>query len=110
MAIMTSTKRYTAIPVPTLVIFAIPHLQENWINKSTDPAVREAARAYFTAVDALTERQAKAFEGGVPTARVVRLQGAHYIFLSNERDVISEIAAFLASLKPRAPPSLRPPG
>jgi pimeloyl-ACP methyl ester carboxylesterase len=110
MAIMTSTKRYTAIPVPTLVIFAIPHLQENWINKSTDPAVREAARAYFTAVDALTERQAKAFEGGVPTARVVRLQGAHYIFLSNERDVISEIAAFLASLRPRAPRSLRPPG
>jgi pimeloyl-ACP methyl ester carboxylesterase len=99
MAIMTSTKKYTGIPVPALVIFAIPHVQENWINKSTDPAVREAARAYFTTLDVLTEKQAKAFEGGVPTARVIRVRGAHYIFLSNEPDVLREIRAFLTGLK-----------
>jgi non-heme chloroperoxidase len=96
MAIMTSGQRYAVIPVPALVIFAIPHLQESWIGKSPDPAVRQASRAYLTAVDAATERQAKAFEGGVPTARVVRLPGAHYIFLSNERDVLREMSAFLA--------------
>jgi len=99
MTIMTGMKRYTDIPVPALVIFAIPHVQENWINKSTDPAVREAARAYFTTLDALTERQAKAFESGVPTARVIRLRGAHYIFLSNEPDVLREMRAFLTGLK-----------
>lgn len=98
-AILTGAKRYTAIPEPTLVIFAIPHLPDNWMNKSADPAVRAAARAYFSAIDALTERQVKAFEGGVPTARVVRLPGAHYIFLSNERDVIREMSAFLARLR-----------
>ncbi len=100
MAIMTGAKRYTAIPTPTLVLFAIPHLPETWMNTSADPAVRDAAGAYFTAVDALTERQAKAFQDGSPAARVVRLQGAHYIFLSNERDVVREVGAFLASLKP----------
>ena len=100
MEILTSAKRYTAIPVPALVIFAIPHLQEAWIDKSSDPAVREAARAYYRAVDGLTERQAKALEAGVPTAHVVRLKGAHHIFLSNEKDVLREMRDFLSRLDP----------
>jgi pimeloyl-ACP methyl ester carboxylesterase len=98
MAIMMGTKRYTDIPVPALVIFAIPNVQENWINNSTDPAVREAAKAYYTKIDTLKDKQAKAFEGGVPTARVIRLRGAHHIFLSNEPDVLREMRAFLAGL------------
>ena len=97
--IMMGMKRYTDIPVPALVIFAIPHVQENWINKSTVSAVRKVARAYFTTIDALTEKQAKAFEAGVRTARVIRLRGAHYIFLSNEPDVLREMRAFLTGLK-----------
>ena len=99
MTIMMGVKRYTDIPVPALAIFAIPHVQEAWMSKSTDPAVREAAKAYFTAIDALAEKQAKAFEDGVPTARVIRLRGMHYIYLSNEPDVLREICTFLASLK-----------
>jgi pimeloyl-ACP methyl ester carboxylesterase len=99
MTLMTGGKKYPGIPVPALAIFAIPHIQENWITESTDPAVREEARAYFTAIDALTEKQAKAFEDGVPTARVIRLRGAHYIFVSNEPDVLRELRAFLTGLK-----------
>jgi non-heme chloroperoxidase len=98
MAIMMGTKRYTDIPVPALVIFAIPSVPENWINNSTDPAVREAAKAYYTKIDTLKEKQAKSFEGGVPTARVIRLRGTHFIFLSNEPDVLREMRAFLAGL------------
>ena len=45
MPIMTSGPRYAAIPVPALVIFAIPHLPERWIDESQDPAVRPAAQA-----------------------------------------------------------------
>ena len=97
--IMMGVKRYTDIPVPVLAIFAIPHVQETWISKSPDPAVHEAAKAYFTTIDALAEKQAKAFEDGVPTARVVRLRGMHYIYLSNEPDVLREIRTFLAGLK-----------
>jgi pimeloyl-ACP methyl ester carboxylesterase len=98
MTIMMGTKRYTDIPVPALVIFAIPNVQENWIKNSTDPAVREAAKAYYTKIDTLKDKQAKAFEGGVPTARVIRLRGAHHIFLSNEPDVLREMRVFLAGL------------
>jgi len=99
MAIMTSTNRFTRIPVPVLAIFASPHIPENWIARSTNPAVREAGGAYYTAINASTERQARALEAGVPTARVVRLTGAHHIFLSNESDTLRELRAFLVSSK-----------
>ena len=64
---------------------------------SRDPAVRAAGRSYFVAIDALADGQARTFARGVPAARVVRLRGAHHVFLSNERDVIHELRAFLAS-------------
>jgi pimeloyl-ACP methyl ester carboxylesterase len=99
MKIMTSTKRYAAIPLPALVIFAIPQVPDNWIGSSPDPAAREAGRTYFATINDLKEKQAQAFAGGVPTARVIRLRGAHYIFLSNEADVLREMRVFLAGLR-----------
>jgi non-heme chloroperoxidase len=99
MTIMTSTKKYAKIPMPALVIFAIPHVQETWMIKSTDPAVRNAANVYFARLDVLAEKQAKAFDDGVPSARVIRLRGMHYVFLSNESDVLREMRAFLGDLK-----------
>jgi len=96
--ILTGNRQYSDIPVPALVVFAIPHVPENWTSKITDRKVREAAQAYFKTVDALTEKQAKALEAGVPTARVIRLRGAHYLFLSDEPGVLREMRAFLARL------------
>jgi non-heme chloroperoxidase len=96
-AILTSDKTYTRIPVPALVIFALPHVPERWMN--TDPTTREAARTYYSGIDAATERQAKALEEGVPTARVVRVRGGHHIFLSNESETLREMRTFLARLK-----------
>ena len=65
-----------------------------------DPALREAAKARSAEEVVLVERQAKAFESGVPSARVVRLPGAHhYVFLSNEADVLREMRAFVAGLR-----------
>jgi pimeloyl-ACP methyl ester carboxylesterase len=93
-------KKYADIPVPALVIFAIPHAQAKWVNDSTDPKVREAAKAYSAAELVLTTRQAKVFEDGVPTAHVVRLRGAdHYVYLSNEADVLREMKSFLSTLR-----------
>ncbi len=98
--VMAGMKKFTDIPVPALVIFGIPHGQGNWVDNSTDPKVCEAAKAYSAALTALTERQAKAFENAVPTARVVRLRGAHhYVFLSNEADVLREMRPFLSGLR-----------
>jgi pimeloyl-ACP methyl ester carboxylesterase len=93
-------KKYADIPVPTLAIFAIPHAIPKWADESPDPKVREAAQAFSAAVDSLTIRQAKAFEDGVPTAHVVRLSNVdHYIYLSNEADVLREINSFLSTLQ-----------
>ena len=98
--ILEGRKKYANIPVPALVIFGIPHSLGKWVDDSTDPKVREAAKAYSAALTALTESQAKALENGVPTARVVRLRGAHhYIYLSNEADVLAEMRSFLSGLR-----------
>lgn len=56
------------------------------------PKVREAGKAFSAVLLALTTRQAKALEDGVPTAHVVRLRNAdHYVYLSNEADVLREM-------------------
>ena len=47
----------------------------------------------------LAEKQAKAFQDGVPGARVIRLRSTHYIFISNESDVLREMCAFMGGLK-----------
>jgi non-heme chloroperoxidase len=99
MPMMTSTKKYAKIPVPALVIFAIPHVQETWMIKSTDPAIRNAANAYFARLDVIAEKQAKAVEDNVPSAHVIRIRGMHYIFLSNESEVLREMRTFLDGLK-----------
>lgn len=99
MTILTNTKKYAKISVPALAIFAIPHVPETWMSESTDPGVRKAAEAYFTKVDLLAEKQAKAFADGVPGAHVIRQRGTHYIFVSNESDVLREMRAFMGGLK-----------
>ena len=82
-AILEGQQKYTNIRVPALAIFATPGQNQKL------PAWRlKRARA-----------QAKAFEKGVPSARVVRLPGAkHFVFRSNEADVLREMRAFLAGL------------
>jgi non-heme chloroperoxidase len=99
MPLMTGPEKYTAIPVPALVIFANPHSQGIWVDENTDPSVRTAARAYSTALEALVERQENSVTDGVPNAHVITLPGAnHYVFLSNESQVLKDIHAFIADL------------
>jgi pimeloyl-ACP methyl ester carboxylesterase len=46
-----------------------------------------------------SEAQVEAFESGIPQARVIRLPHAsHYVFVSNEADVLREVNAFLDQL------------
>ena len=97
--ILGGKNRYDRIPVPVLAIFALPHIPERWIRESSDPTVQKASRTYFATIDALTEKQVKAVEAGVPTARVVRVPGSHYVFISNAPDVRREMRTFIESLK-----------
>ena len=97
--IMTSSKKYANVPVPVLAIFAIPNVPETWMTKSADPAIQNVVDTYFAKLNLVKEKQAKALEDGVPGARVIRVRGMHYIFVSNESDVLREMRSFLSNLK-----------
>lgn len=93
-AIFAGQRKFTAIPMPVLAIFAVPHdLQSAFPGDA-------AARARAEAWDAVaTEAQAQAFETGVPSARVVRIAHAsHMIHQSHEEEVLREIRGFIATL------------
>jgi pimeloyl-ACP methyl ester carboxylesterase len=100
MPLMTGAEKYTAIPVPALVIFANPHTQGAWVDNNTNPSVQAAAKAYSNALAALTGKQEKAVKDGLPTARVITVPNAHhYVYLSNEAEVLREMGSFLADLR-----------
>jgi len=92
--VLAGEEKYTEIPVPILAIYAIPH------NLGSMPGVDAAKLAAFEALDEITTgTQAKAFEDGVPTARVVRLKHAsHAVYVSNEADVLRDMNLFLTRL------------
>jgi pimeloyl-ACP methyl ester carboxylesterase len=97
LAINPGGQRYTTIPIPILAVFACPH------NFDFDRALSENPnlKAELVTNDAvITSRQANAFAVGLPSAHVVRLADAdHYVFRSNEADVIREMNAFLSNLR-----------
>jgi non-heme chloroperoxidase len=95
-AIMAGMQKYTSVPVPILAIFAVPH--DLGPLGGSDAAAKAASEARDLAS---TGAQAKAFETGLPSAHVIRLAHAnHYVFLSNEADVLREMNAFIGGLPP----------
>jgi hypothetical protein len=78
-AVLDGQREYTRIDVPVLAIFNVPH----------SPAFRRTM-----------EDQAKAFESQVPVVQIVRIANAdHYIFRSNEAEVVQDINVFVKSLQ-----------
>ena len=93
-AITQGEQKYTQIRSPTLAFFAVPHHYSGLENE--DPTAVAALKARDLAD---STAQAKAFEEGVPNARVVRFPNAdHYLFRSNELDVEHEMLTFLKTL------------
>lgn len=97
-AISAGSQRFREIRVPTLTIFASPHGLGPWTNDYPDH--RSAFDAFARFDEAMTDRQATAFERGVAGARVIRLANAsHYLFIAQEADVLREVLVFLVSLR-----------
>ncbi|HEY1975790.1 MAG TPA: alpha/beta hydrolase [Candidatus Baltobacteraceae bacterium] len=83
---------------PILAIFALPH--DLSILSGADPKKRAAAAAAF---DADTAAQVSYFKHALPAARVIILPHAnHFVFLSNEADVLRAVNAFIGGL-PNSP-------
>jgi non-heme chloroperoxidase len=95
-AIKDGEDRYTDITCPILAIFAQPVL----IAPKPDADAKVQAQAARDAGNLeRLEAQEKAFEALGPNSHVVRISGAnHYIFRSNEADVLREINTFLSTL------------
>jgi non-heme chloroperoxidase len=93
-AILAGLQKHTEIKAPVLAIFAGP--QEVGPFAHNDPALEK-----FNAYDAdRVKRVSEGFQKGVPSARVVVLPHAnHFMFLSNEADVLREMRTFLGGLK-----------
>jgi pimeloyl-ACP methyl ester carboxylesterase len=92
-AMLAGQQKYTSIRAPALAIYALPRQRPPAV--AANPMLRTAADA----LDSTTALQATAFEQGVPSARVVRLPSAsHYLYMSNEADVLRAIRAFAGSL------------
>lgn len=92
-AVVHGVEAQTGSKCPVLAIFAVPH---NFAQISD-----EAERTRQIELDkANVGGQADAFQKGNPQAHVVRIANAdHFVFKSNEADVLREIDAFIASLK-----------
>jgi non-heme chloroperoxidase len=95
-AILSGGEQFSHVSAPVLAIFAVPHASR------PRPGVDSAALAREVASDSVTTtQQVNAFAAAMPSARVVRLPHAdHFVFLSNEADVLREMNAFLAAVSP----------
>lgn len=97
-AIFNGQHKYTEIKAPCLAIFAVPHDPNSNAILPTDPAHHAAAVA---ADLERTTNLSNAFAAGVPSAQVVRLPNAdHYVFNSNEAEVLRAMNDFLDKLPP----------
>jgi pimeloyl-ACP methyl ester carboxylesterase len=93
-AIMEGRERFTTIHAPALVIFADG---DNPVS-GDDPQSR-AQGVRQALMKRNKELQVGALERQVPSAHVVRIPHAiHYIFRSNEADVLREVNTFIATL------------
>jgi non-heme chloroperoxidase len=95
-AINMGAKEYSKIPVPALMIYACPQNFDFDPTLKNDPKLKAALIADN---QFYCSRQANAFATSVPTARITRIPNAeHYVFRSNEEQVIREMNAFLSTL------------
>lgn len=93
---MRGSQRYTDIRAAVLAIYAFEPVSGA---EGSPPRVAVEAR------NQVKRDQSVAFQGGVPSARVVRLENAgHDVFQSNESEVLREMNDFIKGLpKPGNP-------
>lgn len=83
--------------VPALGIHAV--INDPGSANMDNPEARASAEAYAWFQSERAARQIALFQRDLPQARLVRIERAdHYVFLSNENEVLKELNAFIANL------------
>jgi non-heme chloroperoxidase len=93
-AILKGFEIFGGVHCPALAIFADPHSPPPDLAK--DPA---KAQQWIAEDKSRGSEQADAFQAGNPSATVIRIPNAsHFVFRSNEAEVLRDINAFTATL------------
>jgi pimeloyl-ACP methyl ester carboxylesterase len=102
------------IRVPALAIYACPKSADDLMRRgssdrspfpelvamtATDPALRERVEQLYLVTRARVQKHIKWFEAFAERGRVVELSGNHDLIVSNPREVLQEIEAFVSSLQ-----------
>ena len=94
-SLFAGEQKFTAIRGPVLAIFAAPREPSAALLKDS-VALAKSDSTYLAAV----MPQITAFERGTPGARVIRIPHSnHYVFRSNEAEVLREVFAFIDGLR-----------
>jgi non-heme chloroperoxidase len=97
----TKKRDYSSIRVPVLSLFAVFRPPDDPLRQDMpqDPEERAIVEAFEAATMVYIKRYERSLLTAVPGARMVELPGAnHYVFLSNEAEVVREITLFIAGL------------
>jgi pimeloyl-ACP methyl ester carboxylesterase len=105
------------IRVPALAIYAIPKSADDLMRRGSsdrppfpelvamtadDPALRERVEKLYLLTRDRVRKHEKWFEAFAEQGRVVELSGTHNLIISNPREVLEQIEAFVSSL-PKKP-------
>lgn len=92
------------VRLPALAIYAAPKsaadLMRPWYT-ADDPAIRERVEKLYRLTRERIGHHAKWFEAFAERGRVAEVSGAHHLFISNPREVLQQIEAFVSSLPER---------
>jgi hypothetical protein len=91
---------YSRIRVPSLAIYSqLTSIQQLPGYKEGDQVVKTALEEYMALITARQLLEIKSFEAEVANARVARIPGSHYFFLSNREDTYRELDSFIWRLR-----------
>ena len=104
------------IRVPALAIYAAPKSADDLMRRgrtnrpafpelvaraADDPAIRERVEKLYQLTRGRVQRHVMWFEAFAERGRVVELSGTHDLIVSNPREVLLQIEAFVSSLPER---------
>jgi non-heme chloroperoxidase len=104
------------IRVPAVAIYAVPNSADDLIRRGSsdrlpfldlvaeaadDPAVRDRVEKLYLLTRERVRQHEKWFKAFAEGGRVVELSGTHHLLISNPREVIEQIDAFMSSLVDR---------
>jgi non-heme chloroperoxidase len=94
---------YSTIRVPVLAFLEYPRSANDILRHRYNPQdaqEREAMEAFNQATAVFVDRWTKNLKSGVPGAQIIDLPGAgHYVFLTQEAEVLEGVKAFVAALQ-----------